>query len=80
MGLTVTVARRHPSFDVEFLRLTAAQIIERSSNVGILQIGLKLGRVRLRKYLADFGFGEATGFEMPIFAITFSIPLATPLR
>ncbi|MCK4593219.1 penicillin-binding protein 2, partial [bacterium] len=46
-------------------RLTAAQIIERSSNVGILQIGLKLGRVRLRKYLADFGFGEATGFEMP---------------
>ncbi len=46
-------------------RLTAAQIIERSSNVGILQIGLKLGRQKLRKYLADFGFGEVTGFEMP---------------
>ncbi len=46
-------------------RLTAAQIIERSSNVGILQIGLKLGRQRLRKCLENFGFGMATGFGMP---------------
>jgi cell division protein FtsI/penicillin-binding protein 2 len=46
-------------------RLTAAQIIERSSNVGILQIGLRLGRDKLRACLANFGFGSVTGLEMP---------------
>ncbi|MCX7021910.1 MAG: penicillin-binding protein 2 [bacterium] len=46
-------------------RLTAAQIIERSSNVGILQIGLKVGREKLHDYLEKFGFGALTGLDMP---------------
>jgi cell division protein FtsI/penicillin-binding protein 2 len=46
-------------------RLTAAQIVERSSNVGILQIGLKVGREKLHEYLEKFGFGAPTGLEMP---------------
>ncbi|HUT99197.1 MAG TPA: penicillin-binding protein 2 [bacterium] len=46
-------------------RLTATQIIERSSNVGILQIGLKVGRDKLRDYLGKFGFGALTGLEIP---------------
>ena len=46
-------------------RLTAAEIVERSSNVGILQIGLKVGREKLRGWLARFGFGAPTGLEIP---------------
>ncbi len=46
-------------------RLTATQIIERSSNVGILQIGLKVGREKLHDYMGRFGFGALTGLEIP---------------
>lgn len=46
-------------------QLTATQIIERSSNVGILQIGLKVGREKLHDYLGRFGFGSVTGLEFP---------------
>ncbi|MBD3371819.1 MAG: hypothetical protein GF403_03785, partial [Candidatus Coatesbacteria bacterium] len=37
--------------------------IERSSNVGVLQIGEMLGREKLHDYLRAFGLGEPTGLE-----------------
>jgi cell division protein FtsI (penicillin-binding protein 3) len=45
--------------------LTVKQIIEQSSNVGTIQIGLKLGAKRLYKYEKEFGFGSATGLDFP---------------
>jgi len=44
-------------------RLSVAGIIERSSNVGVLQIGEMLGREKLHDYLRAFGLGEPTGLE-----------------
>lgn len=45
--------------------LTVGGIIKRSSNVGTVKIGLRLGRVRLYDALKRFGFGAATKIELP---------------
>ena len=47
------------------LKMTATEIIEQSSNVGTIQIGLKLGEERLDDYVRKFGFGEQTGLDFP---------------
>ncbi len=45
--------------------LSFTQVIERSSNVGAIKIGLALGKKRLYRYLRDFGFGAPTGVDFP---------------
>ena len=45
--------------------MTTTEIIEQSSNVGTIQIGLKLGEERLDEYVRKFGFGEPTGLDFP---------------
>lgn len=47
----------HDIFDV----LTFREVIEKSSNVGMIRIGQRLGAERLERYVRAFGFGEATG-------------------
>lgn len=44
---------------------TVAEIMQDSLNIGAAQIGLKLGREKLYQYLKEFGFGEATGVDLP---------------
>lgn len=46
-------------------KLTYAEALSRSSNVGTIKVALKLGRERLYKYLERFGLGEQTGIEFP---------------
>jgi cell division protein FtsI (penicillin-binding protein 3) len=36
-----------------------------SSNIGAIKTGLRLGKDKFYKYVRDFGFGEATGVELP---------------
>jgi cell division protein FtsI/penicillin-binding protein 2 len=45
--------------------LSVRQIIEQSSNVGTIQIGLKLGARKLYEYERRFGFGSETGLDFP---------------
>ena len=45
--------------------LTATQILEESSNIGISQISLKVGRERLEAWMKRFGFGDTTGIDFP---------------
>ncbi|HUU56899.1 MAG TPA: penicillin-binding protein [bacterium] len=45
--------------------LTLAQVIERSSNIGVVHISRKLGGRRYYEYLRKFGFGERTDVELP---------------
>ena len=44
---------------------TVADIIERSSNVGAIQIAQQLGRQRLHDYVTAFGMGRPTGLGFP---------------
>ena len=45
--------------------MTTAQILARSSNVGAITIGQKLGKVRFDQWARRFGFGRATGVDLP---------------
>jgi cell division protein FtsI (penicillin-binding protein 3) len=45
--------------------LSFSEVIQKSSNVGAIQIGMRLGKERLYKYIKAFGFGEKTGIDLP---------------
>ena len=45
--------------------LTVSDILTYSSNIGVAQIGLKLGTERFWWGLRQFGFGESSGIELP---------------
>jgi cell division protein FtsI (penicillin-binding protein 3) len=46
-------------------QLTFSQIISESSNVGTIEVAMKLGAERLDRYLARFGLGHKTGVDFP---------------
>lgn len=46
-------------------KMNVKEIIEQSSNVGTIQIGLKLGGARLDRIVRRFGFGTETGLDFP---------------
>ncbi len=45
--------------------MTVADILSRSSNVGVITLALGLGRERLNEWVGRFGFGRPTGIEYP---------------
>jgi cell division protein FtsI/penicillin-binding protein 2 len=45
--------------------LSVAQILQRSSNIGADQIGMKLGATRFDYWVHRFGFGAPTGVDLP---------------
>src|SRR6266540_3980049 len=45
--------------------LTLAGVFERSSNIGIIQVGLRLGPQRLFEGASAFGIGRPTGVDLP---------------
>ncbi len=44
--------------------ITMTRILEKSSNVGMVYVGEKLGKKNLIKYLNKFGFGQLTGIDL----------------
>jgi cell division protein FtsI (penicillin-binding protein 3) len=69
----VTVPVSLQVYDKEFIdgghdapvQWTPTDILTRSSNVGTILMGQRLGPDRLDRYLRDFGFGEATPIDFP---------------
>lgn len=45
--------------------LTVSQILARSSNVGAVEIGLRVGATQFSKWIEKFGFGKQTGVQFP---------------
>jgi cell division protein FtsI (penicillin-binding protein 3) len=45
--------------------LTFKEVIQKSSNVGSVMVGMRLGKERIYKYAKAFGFGEKTGIDLP---------------
>lgn len=56
-----TVINDHAVFD----RLTFAQAVVKSSDIGMIRIAQRLGRDNFARYVRDFGFGAATGVDLP---------------
>jgi cell division protein FtsI (penicillin-binding protein 3) len=46
-------------------RMTVAEILSRSSNVGTITLAQLLGRTRLETWMERFGFGKKTGIDFP---------------
>ncbi|HYI45961.1 MAG TPA: penicillin-binding transpeptidase domain-containing protein [Actinomycetota bacterium] len=46
-------------------QMTVSEIIQESSNVGTIQVGLRLGGKRLDRAVKKFGFGTETGLDFP---------------
>jgi cell division protein FtsI (penicillin-binding protein 3) len=45
--------------------LTFSEVLQNSSNVGSIKVGLALGRDRYYRYISAFGFGAPTGLGLP---------------
>lgn len=45
--------------------LPVAQVLEKSSNAGAAQLGLRMGNPRMYEYVRRFGFGQETGIDLP---------------
>ncbi len=45
--------------------LTFQDVIVKSSNVGVVKVGLRIGEERFHRYVRSFGFGERTGIDLP---------------
>jgi len=55
------VLHDHAAYD----RLTVAEVLYKSSNIGAAKVGLKLGPERLYHYITSFGFGAPSGILLP---------------
>jgi cell division protein FtsI (penicillin-binding protein 3) len=53
--------RDHKAFGV----LSVREIMQYSSDVGIIKLGLRLGDERFAGYIDRFGFGQKTGIDLP---------------
>lgn len=42
-----------------------AMVLAKSSNIGAIQVGLRVGQENLREYIRRFGFGQKTGITLP---------------
>jgi cell division protein FtsI (penicillin-binding protein 3) len=45
--------------------LTFAEVLQNSSNVGSIKVGLQLGKERYYRYMTGFGFGSPTSLGLP---------------
>ena len=55
----------HEAHRDETERMTVAEILSRSSNVGTITLAELLGRSRLQTWIERFGFGKKTGIDFP---------------
>jgi cell division protein FtsI/penicillin-binding protein 2 len=45
--------------------LTVAQVLAKSSDVGAIKVGLRLGAPKFYQYITAYGFGQPTGVDLP---------------
>lgn len=58
-------SRRIHDTSVHTEPLSFDEVIVKSSNVGAIMVGLRLGPDRLSRYIRGFGFGEALALDLP---------------
>ena len=63
--IEVADRRIHDSHERATERMTVAQILSRSSNVGTVTVAQMLGQNRLARWIERFGFGRKTGVDFP---------------
>jgi cell division protein FtsI (penicillin-binding protein 3) len=61
---TIVVHGRRIRDHKPFGLLSLAEVLQYSSNVGIIKFGTRLGDVRFASYIERFGFGQRTGIDL----------------
>src|SRR5262249_373492 len=61
LGSRVVTEAKHHNYGV----LSLSDVIVRSSNVGAIKIGFRVGTERLSRYVQRFGFGHTTSPDFP---------------
>lgn len=51
--------------DESYGEVTFTDIIKNSINTGFVEVGMRVGAAKLTSYIRGFGFGKATGIELP---------------
>ena len=64
-SLTLYDRTIHESHERGTVTYSVREILQWSSNVGAVKIGMKMGRDGLLKWMDRFGFGETTGLGLP---------------
>ncbi len=62
---TITVASTVIHDWKQYGWLTFSEVLQNSSNVGAVKVGMSLGRDRFYRYITGFGFGSLTGLGLP---------------
>ena len=62
---TITLAGRVIHDHDRYSALSMADVLAKSSNIGAINIGLKVGEKNLYEYVRRFGFGRKSGVELP---------------
>lgn len=55
----------HDAPGEHFGKITVTKALEESSDVGAIQMGLRMGKDNFYKYIHAYGFGQKTGVELP---------------
>jgi cell division protein FtsI (penicillin-binding protein 3) len=56
-----TIHEAHGGYGI----LPMAMVLAKSSNIGAIQVGMRVGQNNLFSYVRRFGFGERTGIQLP---------------
>ncbi|MCU1265370.1 MAG: peptidoglycan synthetase FtsI [Acidobacteria bacterium] len=72
---SITVARRVIHDHHPFGLLTIAEALAKSSNVGAIKLGLKVGDSSMFDFIKLYGFGSKTGVELPSESVGILRPL-----
>ncbi|HTW48201.1 MAG TPA: penicillin-binding protein [Acidobacteriaceae bacterium] len=67
LGGAIVVAGRtiHDAPGEHYGRITVTRALEESSDVGAIQMGLRIGKDNFYRYIHAYGFGQKTGIELP---------------
>ncbi|HEY6445602.1 MAG TPA: penicillin-binding protein [Acidobacteriaceae bacterium] len=67
LGGAIKVAGRtvHDAPGEHMGKVTVTKALEESSDVGAIQMGLRMGKDNFYKYIHAYGFGQKTGIELP---------------
>ncbi len=61
----INIGRRRIRDHKPFGLLTLADVLAKSSNVGIIKVGMRVGSDTMHRYLTRFGFGRFTNITLP---------------
>ncbi len=63
---SLSVSKNHVVHDIKkYEWLTFPEVIEKSSNIGTIKLGQRLGPFKFYEYLRSFGLGSLTGIDLP---------------